>query len=726
MNIGLPAGWTEAAADAQACLSSGDWEGLRLARARIRRAADRALTDMRVQARAPRPAPVTPGVRVARRLRRQKRERQRRALRWLDRLQGQSAPAANDRETILQRLDLQRATGVAGRQEKDGVPEFTFTTPEPTRTHGFRAAWTRIACEPGINAAKMDEQATTAATLDDLVDLGVAIIRHPGLERVDLSFRAFFGTMSGERLPPAGEVHSYIDARQPVFEEFLRELLDRGVQVVFTLGPHGTRTQQEENTTDGKVVDPIFVVWEDDSREHLDIRDPDHRAWLETFTQAVCDFLKTIEASIALTEPGFALADVIYGIELFNEIDMANTVLGEPHAYGETSWRATAEDWATILVQLARVIEGSFPNDAMKILLPGLSSWDISEDSSDQDTATYRLTWSWKVNFFRELVRQFADHAGRDAPRLAHGVDMHWYHRKQEGGDKNNAGPLHISRLSWECKQLYEALAEAGLDIDLTMFESGISVLRYIAGFDYHPPAMSDRDGMSALQVYQGQEVIRRLAGAAAGQTTVAGWHAWRSDGGPDEEWYGLGLRKDTVRTAQFNQARPRFSWLAYQRFWSLLGEWSSATMLLPPSSFRPVMKKSAGIATYTPGNEYTFLDGVVVEFTRVTNEEGPHCYGYLVFLDKWRGTKRVSMSCTPEGVSPVNATWHRMLPSSFDWESDADIGRDSLPEPLDVRFPRLIWSQVISATGATWTFGIDSDPILLLGDGRLKWTYAS
>ncbi len=727
MSNGLPAGWTEAAAEAQSCLRAGDLEGLRLARAKGRRAHSKSLAALLDQARAPRPAPVSPGIRVARRLRRQKAERRRRLLRWLARLRREEAPAKGGNEHIIERLVLARAARQQVQEPDAWLPE--FSTPEPRRQPDYTAAWTQGACEAGINAAKMDDEAESGAILDDLQDLGVSIIRHPGVRRVDLSFKALFGSPDREEsedvLPPATELNARINERRAVFEEFLQERLDRGLQVVFTLGPHGTRTT-EGLTLDGKVRDPIRVVWEEESRGYLDIRDPDHCDWLETFTHVVCSFLKRIEATIARSEPGFVLADAVHGIELFNEIDMANTVLGDPHEYGEGAWTATAKDWATILVRLARVIEGHFPNGAMRILLPGLSSWDVSEDDFDQDDQRYRLTWTWKISFFRELVKQFADQAGGEADRLAHGVDMHWYHRKKEG-EKNSMGPLHISRLTWESEQMYEALAKAGLDIDLTMFETGISVLKYKAGYDYHPPAMADRDGMAALQVYQGQEVVRRLAGAAAGGITVAGWHAWRSDqGGVASEWYGLGLRKDSLGAEHLNEARPRFSWLAFQRFWSLLQSWSSAEMVLPPASFRPVILKDAGIATYMPGVEYTFLDGVVIEFTRVTNGSGAHRYGYLVFLDKWRGTSSVSMTCKPDSMTSVNATWHRMLPSSFDWESEDDIGRNVLPAPTVVSYSRLLWGQVIGASGATWTFNIDSDPILLLTDGRLAWTYGS
>jgi len=501
----------EAAAAAQACLKSGDVEGLRVARAQGRLARDQALSALLDQARAPRPAPISPGIRVARRLRRQQAERRRRLQRWLHRLHREQAPANGGNEAILERLALGLAVRQQGREPEVGPLE--FSTPEPRRNTESTAAWSLGACEAGINAAKMDEAATSGAILDDLQDLGVSIVRQPGQKRVDLSFQALFGAAGRDEgddiLPPATELHVRINERRAIFEEFLRELLDRGLQVVFTLGPHGTRTK-DGSTLDGKVRYPIRVLWEeDDDREYLDIRDPAHCAWLETFTHVVCDFLKRIAATIARSEPGFVLADTIYGIELFNEIDMANTVLGDPHEYGEAAWKASARDWATILVRLARVIEGHFPNGALWILLPGLSSWDVSEDDFDQDKETYRVTWSWKIHFFRALVREFAAQAGSEVARLAHGVDLHWYHRKQQG-HQDSQGPLHISRLTWELEQIYEAVADAGLDIDLTMFESGISVLKYSAGFDYHPPAMADRDGMAALQVYQGQEVIRR------------------------------------------------------------------------------------------------------------------------------------------------------------------------------------------------------------------------
>jgi len=463
---------------------------------------------------------MSPGIRVARRLRRQQAERRRRLQRWLHRLHREEAPANGGNEAILERLALRRAVRQRGQEPELGPLE--FSTPEPRRNTESTAAWSLGACEAGINAAKMDEAATSGAILDDLQDLGVSIVRQPGQRRVDLSFKALFGHTDTEEgddvLPPASELHVRINERRAIFEEFLRELLEHGLQVVFTLGPHGTRTTGGP-TLDGKVWDPIQVVWEDllaisdpvglPVGQYLDIRVPAQCDWLETFTHVVCDLLKRIGATIARSEPGFVLADAIYGIELFNEIDMANTVLGDPHKYGEAAWKATARDWATILVRLARVIEGHFPNGALRILLPGLSSWDLSEDDFDQHEANYRVTWSWKIHFFRELVQDFAAQAGSEAARLAHGVDLHWYHRKQQG-HQDSQGPLHISRLTWELEQIYEAVADAGLDIDLTMFESGISVLKYSAGFDYHPPAMADRDGMAALQVYQGQEVIRR------------------------------------------------------------------------------------------------------------------------------------------------------------------------------------------------------------------------
>lgn len=404
----------------------------------------------------------------------------------------------------------------------------------------------------------------------------------------------------------------------------------------------------------------------------------------------------------------------------FNEIDMANTVLGSPHEFGEASWKATAQDWASLLVVMAKIVAETFPNGAMRILLPGLSSWDLSEDDRDQHDPKYRITWAWKINFFRELVKAFAREAGPDLPKLAHGVDHHWYHRKSEGAG-GMVGPLHISRLTWELEQLYSALADAGMDIDVTMFETGMSVLFNDDdnSFDYWPEAMADREGIRAIQLYQGQEVSRRFGGAAAGGATVAGWHTWRSNLDSGGVWYGLGLRRDVDPTA-FEAARPRASWLAYQRYWTLLASWQSASMILPPGEFRPV---SRGIAGSSFIESPTVLDGVVIEYRNVRSGLESYAYAYLVFLDKWRGTDSSSMHCVPTGMRTVHVRRQRMLPSSFAWQEA--VPEDELPAAVDVLYvpPRNV---DIDSGGFTWKFKIGSDPILLLADGRLSWSYVA
>lgn len=741
---GLPPAWSAALALAQGSVRAADVEGLRRARQQARQARIGVFLAMSGGSQAP--VGWSSGKRLARRVVLRKAERQRRFLRRSARSRQpvSAAPAAaldGERE-IRKQQALGRLYG--SQQAQDAFPAGESLVAEGRASRplpdGLGAVAYGAACLPGLNGAKLDffaEEATRASrrTLDDLVDLGVTILRHPNQTVLDLTLAALFRE---EPLPAIEDLAAKLAEKKAGLLTFLQAMVERGQMVVFTVGVHGTAAGIDPTTglgadltTDGRVATPIRATWADSADPYIDIRSYSltgafHYAWLLQYTEAVCELLRELEAALAEDFPGFMLADVVYGLELNNEIDLANTVLGDPHLYGETAWQDTARDWATLLVAMARIVEAAFPNGALRILLPGLSSWDQSEDDTDQDSRGYRQTWSWKINFFRALVTSFAEQAGEQRDRLVHGVDLHWYHRQREEPGRR-VGPLHVSRLSWELEQMYAALAQAGLDIDVTMFETGISVLKYGAEevFDAYPAGMSARGDIPALQLYQAQELIRRQAGAAAGGATVAGWHTWRADtkrtaSGRLPDWYGLGLRKDKEGTA-FDEAHPRIGWLAYQRSHALMQAWSKVRLVLPFDEFRPVMRYEAGGVAFPAGTP-TFLDGVVFEYRNLRLPGlASSPYAWLVMLDKWRNTDTVTLRCVATSGAALVVRKIALIPIIYGWEADPPTG--TLPKVSSATY-RDAREVTIAAGGQSWRLDIDSDPFLLTASGGLSWSY--
>lgn len=750
---GLPPAWSAAVAQAQRCCSAGDVQGLNEARVQARLARQEAFRALKRAAEPPppeRPA-FTAGMRLKRRVVLRKAERRRRFLRMHARLTGaQPAPAPSPqrlawilkRQQVLGRL-VDPGSDESASGSLDG-PSLPVELDRPRPGGGLVALG--AACLPGLNGARLGielrdgslaavDLAETRAILDDLDDLGVGILRHPGTTELDLTVGALFG----EPLPAASEIGTVAAERKLALLALLRGLLERGQMAVLTLGLHGTKTDTRiaPTTDDGRVEKPVTTTWSDPSfgEDYFDIRAlvaSHHYDWLIRYTYEACALLRDLADELAATEPGFVLSDVIYGLELCNEIDLANI---EPDnrlpgffAYGPGGFTQSAQAWAALLVDMARIVEASFRSrGGVRILLPGMSSWDVEASDTSPSSSNYILTWSWKFGFFQALVTAFANQAGEDRGKLAHGVDLHWYHRQPRDAGRT-AGPQHASRLAWELEQMYAALAQAGLDIDVTMFESGISVLEYnvkpeSAGtVDYHPASMSDRVDTSALQLYQAQEVIRRLAGAAAGGATVAGWHTWRSGTEKEEPWYGLGLRNDE-EDIEFNNRNPRMSWLGYQRFWSVLSSWSSASLVLPPEDFRPVGRQSAGHFSFSPDGSPDWLDGVVIEFRQVRHQGvALYRYAWLLMLDKWRGTGTVSLRCVPTSGASVTVQKVRLLPFVFDWTEAS--GDSELPQArATFRANRGI---SIPAAGMEWTLTIDSDPFLLLSTEKLEWYHVT
>ncbi|MCK6507991.1 hypothetical protein L6R53_32265 [Myxococcota bacterium] len=744
---GLPPAWSAALALAQGSVRAADVEGLRRARQQARQARIGVFLAMGGGSQAP--VGWSGGKRLARRVVLRKAERQRRFLRRSARSRQpvSSAPAAaldGEREIRKQRA-LGRLYG--SQQAQDAFPAGESLAAEARASRplpdGLGAVAYGAACLPGLNGAKLDfssraGSAESRRILDDLTVLGVNVLRHPNQRALDLTLAALF---QREVLPVIDDLVGRLDEKRADLLAFLQAMVERGLMVVFTIGVHGTAAGIDPKTglgvdltPDGRVATPIRAAWADDLAQYIDIRSYTptgavHFAWLLQYTQAVCALLQELESAIADDFPGFVLADVVYGLELSNEIDLANTVLGDPHLYGETAWQDTARDWATLLVAMARIVEAAFPNGALRILLPGLSSWDQSEDDTDQDSRGYRQTWSWKINFFRALVSSFAEQAGDQRDRLLHGADLHWYHRQREVPG-SVVGPQHVSRLSWELEQLYAALAQAGLDVDVTMFETGISVLKYGADetYDAYPAGMSARGDIPALQLYQAQELVRRQAGAAAGGATVAGWHTWRADTpGRDDtrlpDWYGLGLRMDKEGSEKLEVAHPRVSWLAYQRYHATLRRWSSARLILPTEAFRPVLRYEAGGVPFPAGTP-SFLDGVVIEFRRVRLPGlATSPYVWLVLLDKWRDTSTVTLRCIPTGGASLVVHRLGLLPLSYGWDEAPAEGTLPVVTHAIYRDAREV---TIPAAGQTWRLDIDSDPFLLVAEGGLTWSHVS
>ncbi|MDP2622367.1 MAG: hypothetical protein Q8Q29_01045, partial [Actinomycetota bacterium] len=383
----------------------------------------------------------------------------------------------------------------------------------------------------------------TTSQLGDCRDLGARVLRQPGHR--DL----LWGMVAhGQPVPLEGDLAALVVSPSNVgrYAEMLKSAYDAGTKVVLTFLNIGGGTDASILTDpDGEMRDAPILEW---SRDHLgqsidgydfestttsrlgfrtevwllhtlDPRSGYKRAFLalvathvgELLNQAMTELQKSSGYATA------ALSDIVEGIEIFNEIDARAMIFDSD---GRFAPMMSAYYWALCYAQCAVALRATLGPD-VALLLPGISSY--------HDGVAGR-TWDDEYSFFQTLLIciNWAGEwllGGVEIGDIAQGVDYHWYHRHK--------GELrHIGYLVEEVKLIREALDDIGLGgAPVTVFETGVSL-------DDPTPATS-----VVPEVFQSDEVWRRLGGVLASPARVAGWHSFMS--WDTENFAAMGLRED-------------------------------------------------------------------------------------------------------------------------------------------------------------------------------------
>jgi hypothetical protein len=629
----------------------------------------------------------------------------------------------------------------------------------------------------GIAKGGDAEYGSKEAIFRDLVDLGVQLARQPGSG--DTLVPQLLGATRANphpALPLYDDLDNLFEPKE--LKETLRHAWKQGIELALTLGSlGGGAAPHHGRSADGKVVDPVAFTWDSahegnildgykfgysgtfaDERQYLDIRDNYQVHWLYWYGWAVGVLLYNLERELAKEEPGFEIRHVVRRVEVFNEIDVRNTfdmntddTNAEPWSYGEESWTKSAKFWAAACYMTAKGFRYAWPSDTgIELWLPGISSYDVDEDdlqdladeasdeyvgfdppqSSLQGKKEYRNTWSWKINFFREFVDQFMEFVTDDEPPWLvrpDGVDYHWYHRKlhDSTGDKTAIGPLHISRLAWEVGQIWEILDDAGIPWpEVSVMESGVSAKN--AGDDFVPDGLGDVRGMGRRYVFQAQEVVRRLAGAAASGASAVGWHCLQGAHDADDDFYGTGLRADGEGETS-GHAVPRWSWFAMKRTIELIGNASVYSFALPEDAAdEPVNSSGRHIADFDiPDSvkEVQFQrDLVVIDvmYAYVDGELRPHLY--LVLLDPWREWEGGSVAADAGGTP--SSGWilaETPVPNDVDWGVEVADGGARLRGGEE--FGKWLTSQSPPPRDFGVSLTYEQGPYVIYGDEWYKWS---
>ncbi len=344
------------------------------------------------------------------------------------------------------------------------------------------------------------------------------------------------------------------------------------------------------------------------------------------------------------------LGDVIYGIELFNEVDHNASVIND--SLGEADLIATGEAWGRTCYHAARGLR-TILEDAggVRILLPGLSSYALTVVPTDN--------WEGRIDFVRGLARGFAGEFRDRAAALKlpddeqtldnildllQGMDVHNYHFRPADGE----GPIHAGLLALELSDLRDAIVQ-GLDDIVVEDEDRDRQLALFADFPLTciettttvvSPSESDVSAADkpdfqpfssvGYETFQAWEVWRRLGSALAANARVAGWHSWMGatarepDAKRDTPFAGSGLREDIVEA---DLGTRRFAWTAVKALAAHLGRASWGQVLLPVATSRDELLE---LATGATGDE----DRVVVFEYRVGSSAAPEYWYYLVLVD--------------------------------------------------------------------------------------------
>lgn len=508
----------------------------------------------------------------------------------------------------------------------------------------------------------------------DCSALGASVVRQLGSRD---GLWSFIG--DGEPVPLEGDLQDLIRTEQhaqALCEQLLRAV-DEGVQVIvtfFTLGGGATDSYSDFEHSDGTttIKSGIELSWSRDHEgntatlssgtsvtfpsdaaylSHLDITNAYHCYYLALIAEHFAGLLIDAEALVA-GEDGyedFSLADAVYAIEVFNEIDAVNIIYASGYQRGDS-----AEYWAyaylDVVDAMSRVFSGRPGGTTPKCLLPGISSYDV-ESATDSTSAAYTKTWYWKFGFFEDFVQALIANTPswdvNDYEAAFGGVDYHWYHR-QESAD--TIGRRHVGWLVYEVAKLRETLdAQANGEGDFShavilVTESGVAIT---TANDSHP-AEVEGAGSSATDGYrisQAHEVWRRLCGALVSEADVVGWHSRMSSGSGN---FGqMGLREDSSAETDFaGLAYQRRSWHVYQRIASYLKGATSYTL------DNPAVDTASEPSFSGVDNVVVFSFYVTWDVEEVGQDVAARPYLYIVLVDPTAAESEYEVTANGSGVA--------------------------------------------------------------------------
>ncbi len=532
-------------------------------------------------------------------------------------LPGEAAPPAASVQELPEAAPLDRQIGL------NSIKSWTLawhSSGEPAQP----AMFGNLGSEPITDSARLGAQVLRQVGDRDLVWTALA---------PDPSSRAAFG--QGQPLRLSSDAQVLADRNIDNVAELLSAAHDRNVKLVLTylhLGAGGTEFQADETFDYGP--DGTFPAdvdaWGDldmDGVQDLELHRGPHCAlpWAsehqgrsvaleEGGTAEFVDRPATdplVELHYAALEPGMTykgqvvadvadrvvelldraaegagviLDQVVWAIEIFNEIDVRSVYFDGP----DPDPGHTGRQWGAMCCRVARALRRSLDARGwsdVKLMLPALSSFDDAEDGE---------AWTDKLTFAAALVQGFIEQAA-SMERVVRGMDLwqefgylvqawdvHWYHRDAEG----RRSVLYWGPQLVELREAVETGAfQGGVDpqdaktlataLTFTNFESSVSIEGYGSttspSQDWHPA------GLLGLQAWQASEVWRRLCGALAGGVKVAGWHAWMS--GRAGPFVGCGLRDegglgdgdDAIFERDAGDSTQRLSWFAFQRLGDLV-----------------------------------------------------------------------------------------------------------------------------------------------------------
>lgn len=462
--------------------------------------------------------------------------------------------------------------------------------PLATTTRSFGVTTMQLRVNP-------DRFGTNDEQLDDVETLGAGIVRDPG--GINLTWKA----LADVDVPLDREVLIEAisdDGNQGRLETFFRSLHSRGLRTVlqFPLADDRiTLKVAEEKAAAGypalDVTEPLALSWATDHHPAdvgewdfiLDIRNTYHLTYVGYMAEGVARLLEAVEARL---DGAFTVADVVFAIEIFPNVDDRNVQPAIPEQWAVGDATGNGERWGFAWAFTAEMLRRQLEARLVAVpafFLPAISSHLETVLPSGQRS---RNSLDYHLEFFDVLIRTIAGYdlswSGGALLELATGVNYGWDHRADKDSEEGvkRVGPLHIGHLKREIALVHEVVAVAGLErLSIYVLDTGQSVSD---DDEVVPTWMSDRE------TFQAYEVWRRVAGAVACGAAVSGWRSWMSsdteaESTHGEEGYGMGLRDDEFGnsgTYAVAGAVPRLSWFAYQRLVETLGGVPAAHLVYP------------------------------------------------------------------------------------------------------------------------------------------------